>query len=165
MACSQFEVKDVAWDASLGAENLDLILLNHFADEFQEKHGFDVRTAPKAVAKLKRQVHGLPCICLVSGLCGYQGLQLKKSAASFCTLDAKQRNLARQLLTCPCDAESEQCGAEGFQQSGVWADAECVPVQAKKTKEVLSANTEAPISVEELHNGIDFRSRITRQAP
>ncbi len=37
-------------------------------------------------------------------------------------------------------------------------------LQAKKTKEVLSANTEAPISVEELHNGIDFRSRITRQA-
>ena len=37
-------------------------------------------------------------------------------------------------------------------------------LQAKKTKEVLSANTEAPISVEELHNGIDFRSRITRHA-
>jgi len=37
-------------------------------------------------------------------------------------------------------------------------------LQAKKTKEVLSANTEAPLSVEELHNGIDFRSRITRQA-
>ncbi|CAL5229767.1 g13152 [Coccomyxa viridis] len=85
---SQFEVKDVAWDASLGAEKLDLILLNHFADEFQEKHSVDIRSFPKAVAKLKRQ--------------------------------------------------------------------------AKKTKEVLSANTEAPISVEELHNGIDFRSRITR---
>ena len=39
----------------------------------------------------------------------------------------------------------------------------CPPLQAKKTKEVLSANTEAPIGVEELHNGIDFRSRITRQ--
>lgn len=37
-------------------------------------------------------------------------------------------------------------------------------LQAKKTKEVLSANTEAPISVEELHNGIDFRSGITRCA-
>ena len=55
--CSQFEVKDVAWDANLGAEKLDLILLNHFADEFQEKHGIDIRTFPKAVAKLKRQVH------------------------------------------------------------------------------------------------------------
>ncbi len=54
--CSQFEVKDVAWDASLGAEKLDLILLNHFADEFQEKHGIDIRAFPKAVAKLKRQV-------------------------------------------------------------------------------------------------------------
>ena len=61
LACSQFEVKDVAWDASLGAERLDLILLNHFADEFQEKHGFDIRTSPKAVAKLKRQVPTTLC--------------------------------------------------------------------------------------------------------
>ena len=53
---SQFEVKDVAWDENLGAETLDLILLNHFADEFQEKHGVDIRAFPKAVAKLKRQV-------------------------------------------------------------------------------------------------------------
>ena len=56
LACSQFEVKDVAWDDSLGADRLDLILLNHFADEFREKHGFDIRTSPKAIAKLKRQV-------------------------------------------------------------------------------------------------------------
>lgn len=34
--------------------------------------------------------------------------------------------------------------------------------QVKRTKEVLSANSEAPISVEELHDGVDFRSRITR---
>ena len=65
---SQFEVKDVAWDADLGAEKLDLILLNHFADEFQEKHGIDIRTFPKAVAKLKKQARlscppGLPHSC------------------------------------------------------------------------------------------------------
>ena len=54
--CSQFEVKDVAWDENLGAEKLDYILLNHFAEEFQEKHGVDIRASPKAVAKLKRQV-------------------------------------------------------------------------------------------------------------
>lgn len=30
-------------------------------------------------------------------------------------------------------------------------------------KQVLSANSEAPLSVEELHNGVDFRSRITRE--
>lgn len=53
--CSQFEVKDVAWDAGLGAEALDVVLLEHFADEFQAKHGADVRAHPKAVAKLKRQ--------------------------------------------------------------------------------------------------------------
>ena len=34
--------------------------------------------------------------------------------------------------------------------------------QVKRTKEVLSANTFAPISVEELQEGHDFRSRIDR---
>lgn len=34
--------------------------------------------------------------------------------------------------------------------------------QVKRTKEILSANTDAPLSVEELHNGLDFRSTITR---
>ena len=34
--------------------------------------------------------------------------------------------------------------------------------QVKRTKEVLSANTFAPISVEELMDGHDFRSRIDR---
>ncbi|KAK9811690.1 hypothetical protein WJX72_008444 [[Myrmecia] bisecta] len=88
---SQFEVEDVTWAENLGAEKLDLILLEHFADEFNEKHlqgKSDMRRSSKAVAKLKRQV--------------------------------------------------------------------------RRTKEILSANTEAPVNVEELHEGIDFRSRITR---
>lgn len=34
----------------------------------------------------------------------------------------------------------------------------------KRTKEMLSANTEAPFSVEELMDGIDFRASITRHA-
>lgn len=54
-ACSQFEVRDVAWDARLGAEALDVVLLEHFAGEFQAQHGADVRAHPKAVAKLRRQ--------------------------------------------------------------------------------------------------------------
>lgn len=35
--------------------------------------------------------------------------------------------------------------------------------QVKRTKEVLSANSEAPVIVEELVNGEDFRGRITRE--
>lgn len=35
--------------------------------------------------------------------------------------------------------------------------------QVKRTKEILSANTAAPISVESLHDDIDFRSTITRE--
>jgi hypothetical protein len=36
--------------------------------------------------------------------------------------------------------------------------------QCKRTKEILSANNEAPISVESIHGEIDFRSSITRGA-
>ncbi|DBA73173.1 hypothetical protein WJX79_004877 [Trebouxia sp. C0005] len=87
---SQFEMKDVAWDASLGVQDLDMLLVNHFADQFETKHvGSNTRSNPRAVAKLKRQ--------------------------------------------------------------------------ARRTKEILSANTEAPFIVEELLDGRDFRSGIKRQ--
>ena len=36
--------------------------------------------------------------------------------------------------------------------------------QCKRTKEILSANAEAPISVESIHGEVDFRSSITRGA-
>ncbi len=36
--------------------------------------------------------------------------------------------------------------------------------QCKRTKEILSANNEAPISVESIHGEVDFRSSITRGA-
>jgi hypoxia up-regulated 1 len=35
--------------------------------------------------------------------------------------------------------------------------------QVRRTKEVLSANSAAPISVEELHEGKDFQSSIKRE--
>lgn len=35
--------------------------------------------------------------------------------------------------------------------------------QVKRLKEMLSANTEAPISVEEMHDGVDFRATVSRQ--
>ncbi len=34
----------------------------------------------------------------------------------------------------------------------------------KRVKQVLSANSESSLSVEEMHNGVDFRSHITREA-
>eukprot|EP00238_Polyblepharides_amylifera_P003501 CAMPEP_0196575666 /NCGR_PEP_ID=MMETSP1081-20130531/5089_1 /TAXON_ID=36882 /ORGANISM="Pyramimonas amylifera, Strain CCMP720" /LENGTH=964 /DNA_ID=CAMNT_0041894035 /DNA_START=70 /DNA_END=2964 /DNA_ORIENTATION=- len=88
----QFEVKSVAWDHSVGAGNLDALLVNHFADQFNTKwgKGDDVRNYPKAMAKLKKQ--------------------------------------------------------------------------CKRTKEILSANLHAPISVESMHDDIDFRSDISREA-
>ncbi|KAI3698678.1 hypothetical protein L2E82_42404 [Cichorium intybus] len=91
ISANQFQVKDVRWDPELGGQNLELRLVEHFADEFNKQvgNGVDVRKSPKAMAKLKKQV--------------------------------------------------------------------------KRTKEILSANSAAPISVESLLDDRDFRSTITRQ--
>ncbi|KAE8689561.1 Heat shock 70 kDa protein 17 [Hibiscus syriacus] len=88
---NQFQVKDVRWDSELGGLNMELRLVEYFADEFNKQvgNGVDVRKHPKAMAKLKKQV--------------------------------------------------------------------------KRTKEILSANTAAPISVESLYDDQDFRSTITRE--
>ncbi|KAA3478354.1 heat shock 70 kDa protein 17-like [Gossypium australe] len=91
VSVNQFQVKDVRWDSELGGQNMELRLVEFFADEFNKQvgNGVDVRKHPKAMAKLKKQV--------------------------------------------------------------------------KRTKEILSANTAAPISVESLYDDRDFRSTITRE--
>ncbi|RWW52637.1 hypothetical protein BHE74_00040918 [Ensete ventricosum] len=78
-------VKDVRWDAKLGGQDMEMRLVEYFADEFNKQlgNGIDVRKSPKAMAKLKKQV--------------------------------------------------------------------------KRTKEILSANTVAPVSVESLFDDLDFR--------
>ena len=54
---NQFEVLDADWDTTLGSNVLDMVLAEHFASEFQQKFGGqDVRQAPKAMAKLRKQV-------------------------------------------------------------------------------------------------------------
>lgn len=47
---------DVAWDARTGVEQLDRLLIHHFAAEFRQKHGKDLLAHPRALAKVKRQV-------------------------------------------------------------------------------------------------------------
>ncbi|GJN04401.1 hypothetical protein PR202_ga21948 [Eleusine coracana subsp. coracana] len=84
-------VKDVRWNPKLGGLEMEMRLVNYFADQFNKQlgDGVDIRESPKAMAKLKKQV--------------------------------------------------------------------------KRTKEILSANIAAPISVESLYNDVDFRSTITRE--
>ncbi|CAL0323233.1 unnamed protein product [Lupinus luteus] len=91
VSVNQFQVKDVRWNPELGGQNMEMRLVEYFANEFNAQigNGIDVRKFPKSMAKLKKQV--------------------------------------------------------------------------KRTKEILSANTAAPISVESLHGEIDFRSTITRE--
>ncbi|KAJ7960189.1 Heat shock 70 kDa protein [Quillaja saponaria] len=91
VSINQFQVKDVSWNPELGGQNMELRLVEYFADKFNKQvgNGIDVRKSPKAIAKLKKQV--------------------------------------------------------------------------KRTKEILSANTAAPISVESIYDDLDFRSTITRE--
>ncbi|KAJ7964599.1 Heat shock 70 kDa protein [Quillaja saponaria] len=91
VSINQFQVKDVIWNPELGGQNMEIRLVEYFADEFNKQagNGIDVRKSPKAMAKLKKQV--------------------------------------------------------------------------KRTKEILSANTAAPISVESIYDDLDFRSTITRE--
>ena len=42
-AINQFEVLDVEWDTSLGSSNLDMVLAEHFAKQFEEKFKLDIR--------------------------------------------------------------------------------------------------------------------------
>jgi len=54
----QFEIKAVKWDESVGGEDMDMILLEHFLAEFDAKHKPSVSAfdSPKAIAKLRKQV-------------------------------------------------------------------------------------------------------------
>jgi hypoxia up-regulated 1 len=76
----------VSWDATLGGQNMEMRLVDHFAAQFKSQTGIDVYKHPKGMAKLKKQV--------------------------------------------------------------------------KRTKEILSANTEAGISVESMVEDHDFRQTI-----
>ena len=65
---SQFEVKDVTWDVDLGAQQLDLLLMDHFVAQFEAQHpDLKVRDSPRALAKLKKQVGKGFCDLLVQG--------------------------------------------------------------------------------------------------
>ncbi|WPK24722.1 hypothetical protein PUMCH_002006 [Australozyma saopauloensis] len=50
-----FEVLATAGDTHLGGEDFDYQLVRHFAKVFKKKHGIDVASNPKAIAKLKRE--------------------------------------------------------------------------------------------------------------
>ncbi|KAL7248925.1 hypothetical protein ACSBR1_011158 [Camellia fascicularis] len=58
VSVNQFQVKDVRWDPQLGGQDMELRLVEYFTDEFNKQlgNGVDVRTSPKAMAKLKKQV-------------------------------------------------------------------------------------------------------------
>jgi len=49
----QFEVISTSGDTHLGGEDFDLILINHFIEEFKRESGFDLNTDPMALQRLK----------------------------------------------------------------------------------------------------------------
>lgn len=62
------QIKDVDWDADLGANLLDTLLAEHFAKAFAEKHKLkaeDALTNPKSMAKMKKQVNSVLLCCAI----------------------------------------------------------------------------------------------------
>lgn len=177
---SQFEVLDVAWVENLGGDNLEVVLMEHFADQFNQGlgGGADVRASPKAMAKLRNQV-GLH-IAANRAACQHAGCSGGGAGSHCrrmvwrdgrCMQGCLVRHGCRDGLHCRhrggfrarihtlhilslCIAVFPPCTAL-LVNVGVY-------VQVKRTKQILSANTEAPISVEELYQDRDFRSSITR---
>ena len=73
---SQFEVKDVTWDTDLGAQQLDLLLMDHFVAQFEAQHpDLKVRDSPRALAKLKKQVGKGFCDLHVQGPASKHGVR------------------------------------------------------------------------------------------
>ena len=71
----------MSWDADTGAEQLDALLIQHFASEFRQKHGKDLLKSPKAVAKLRRQVGDAWHAPLWGGCCQGSAAALEWHAA------------------------------------------------------------------------------------
>ncbi len=84
---------------------------------------------------------------------------------------APQTHPARSLTQPFLDHPSEHFAAEANAKIGGGVDVRKSPKsmaklvkQCKRTKEILSANAESPLSVEAMHGEVDFRSSITRGA-
>lgn len=50
-----FEVKSTNGDTHLGGEDFDLVIVNHFIDEFKKEHGIDVTDDKAAMQRLKEE--------------------------------------------------------------------------------------------------------------
>lgn len=50
-----FEVLSTAGDTHLGGEDFDFKVVRHLAKAFKKKHGIDITSNPRAIAKLKRE--------------------------------------------------------------------------------------------------------------
>ena len=59
----QLRVLSHAWDRQLGGRALDDVLFDHFAAEFQAKHGLDVRSNPRAAFRLRMGCEKVRAAC------------------------------------------------------------------------------------------------------
>lgn len=61
------QVRDVDWDADLGANSFDMLLADHMTRQFAEKHKLkldSIFSNPKSMAKMKKQVGGVNLIAI-----------------------------------------------------------------------------------------------------
>jgi len=131
----QFEIKATAWDDTAGAEALDMVLAGACAPP--------ARARP-ARARSARRTCFRPLPSRASRLC-------HPLASPHLPLSAEHFAL---------EANAKIGGGVDVRKSA--RSMAKLRKQCKRTKEILSANAEAPISVESLYEEFDFRSSITR---
>jgi hypothetical protein len=145
-------VLDADWDAELGANDLDLLLAHHFADKFSEKTGLgDVRCGEGIggwVGGLEQWAEQCEASADAGG-----GAALPGRAG-------RARHCRQRAHAAPGPAPPGPAPAAPRRK--VPKAMAKLRRQVRRTKEILSANTDAPFNVEELHEGRDFSSSISR---
>ncbi|KAK7832251.1 heat shock 70 kda protein 17 [Quercus suber] len=164
VSVNQFQVKEVRWDPELGGQNLELRLVEYFADEFNKQvgNGVDVRKSAKAMAKLKKQVKRTKEILSANTAAPISVESLYDDRDFRWDPELGGQNLELRLVEYFADEFNKQVGNGVDVRKSAKAMAK-LKKQVKRTKEILSANTAAPISVESLYDDRDFRSTITRE--
>jgi heat shock protein 4 len=111
----QLRVLSHAWDRDMGGRALDDVLFNHFAAEFQAKHGLDVRSNLRAAFRLTvgcEKVRACLHACCAASLATYCTVDPAVSAGACCLLLTPQDNLPHRDVPWCCRA-SRQADAAG----------------------------------------------------
>jgi len=103
----QLTVKSTAYDRNLGGRDIDLALVNHFAEEFKTKYKIDVMSNPKAVFRLTAGCEKLKKILSANAesVLNVENIMNDVDASSFITREQFETLIADVLNRIPAPLE------------------------------------------------------------